>query len=49
LGFEGGPGVATDMSVWNGVVVTPSELVYEPAEDKDDKGDESMEVSQEAS
>lgn len=47
LGLEGSASIASDMSVWNGVVVTPSEKVYEAAEDKEDKGDEAMDVSQE--
>ncbi|PIK49993.1 putative interleukin enhancer-binding factor 2 isoform X2 [Apostichopus japonicus] len=30
LGFEGDPSIVTTMSVWDGVVVTPSEKAYEP-------------------
>ena len=45
LGLEGGSAVASEMSVWNGVVVTPSEKVYEPADDKENK-DESMDTQE---
>ena len=30
------------MSVWEGVVVTPSEKAYEKAEEKEEKEDETM-------
>lgn len=53
LGLEGDASIATEMSVWDGVVVTPSEKAYEPPtetkeEDKDEEegdenGDEAME------
>ncbi|XP_014676907.1 PREDICTED: interleukin enhancer-binding factor 2-like [Priapulus caudatus] len=35
LGFEGNSSIATEMSVWEGVVVTPSEKAYEKPEKKD--------------
>ncbi|ESO95064.1 hypothetical protein LOTGIDRAFT_117522 [Lottia gigantea] len=52
LGMEGNSSIATEMSVWEGVVVTPSDKAYEKSEDKDkddeDGDEEGMEV-QEAS
>lgn len=55
LGLEGDASIATEMSVWDGVVVTPSEKAYEPPtetkeEDKDEEegdenGDETMEAT----
>ena len=47
LGLEGSPTVASERSVWNGVVVTPSEKVFEPEEKEE--GDEAMDVSQDNS
>ena len=47
LGLEGDASVATEMSVWNGVVVTPSDRAYEKAEPKEGAGEEeSMEVTE---
>ncbi|XP_071941643.1 interleukin enhancer-binding factor 2 homolog [Antedon mediterranea] len=37
LGFEGDASIATEMSVWEGVVVTPSEKAYEPPPPQEDK------------
>ncbi|GFR93683.1 interleukin enhancer-binding factor 2-like protein [Elysia marginata] len=43
LGMEGNTSIATEMSVWEGVMVTPSDKAYEkPAEKKEDQ-DEEME------
>ncbi|XP_064645300.1 interleukin enhancer-binding factor 2 homolog isoform X1 [Lineus longissimus] len=36
LGLEGTPAIATEMSVWEGVVVTPSDKAYEKIEKKED-------------
>ena len=33
-------GIATDMSVWEGVVVTPSDRAYEKPEKKEDDDDD---------
>lgn len=46
LGIEGNASIATEMSVWEGVVVTPSDKAYEkPDENEDDKeGEEQMEA-----
>ncbi|XP_070536777.1 interleukin enhancer-binding factor 2 homolog [Ptychodera flava] len=54
LGMEGDSSIATDMSVWEGVVVTPSDKAYEKPEKKEEEeggaegGEETME-SQETS
>ena len=50
LGLEGNASIATEMSVWEGVVVTPSDKAYEKPEkedeDKEDgEGEESMETA----
>ncbi|XP_033105786.1 interleukin enhancer-binding factor 2 homolog [Anneissia japonica] len=37
LGFEGDSSIATEMSVWEGVVVTPSEKAYEPPPPQEEK------------
>lgn len=45
LGMEGNSNIVKDMSVWNGVVVSPLERVYEkPTDKKDGEGDEDMET-----
>lgn len=45
LGLEGNTSIVREMSVWNGVVVSPLEAVYEkPADKKDGEGDEDMEA-----
>lgn len=55
LGLEGGVGIATDMSVWDGVVVSPLDKAYEkPPEKKEgeeddmeaDGGEEAMETTE---
>ncbi|XP_013401229.1 interleukin enhancer-binding factor 2 [Lingula anatina] len=51
LGLEGNSSIATEMSVWEGVVVTPSDKAYEKpekkeGEDEDEEGDESMETQE---
>ncbi|KAK6178502.1 interleukin enhancer-binding factor 2 homolog isoform X2 [Patella vulgata] len=40
LGMEGNSSIATEMSVWEGVVVTPSDKAYEKIEEKEGKDDE---------
>ena len=45
LGFTGlniyfSTGIATDMSVWEGVVVTPSDKAYEKPEKEDEEKEE---------
>ncbi|KAK7096539.1 interleukin enhancer-binding factor 2 homolog isoform X1 [Littorina saxatilis] len=37
LGLEGNASIATEMSVWEGVVVTPSDKAYEKIEKKEDE------------
>jgi len=46
LGIEGNASIATEMSVWEGVVVTPSDKAYEKPEetDEDKEGEEQMEA-----
>ncbi|XP_053961451.1 interleukin enhancer-binding factor 2 homolog [Anastrepha ludens] len=45
LGLEGNTSIVREMSVWNGVVVSPLELVYEkPSDKKDGEGEEDMEA-----
>ena len=39
LGIEGNSSIATEMSVWDGVVVSPLERAYERSEDRKE-GDE---------
>ncbi|PVD36555.1 hypothetical protein C0Q70_03540 [Pomacea canaliculata] len=39
LGIEGNASIATEMSVWEGVVVSPSDRAYERVEKKDDEDD----------
>lgn len=51
LGLEGkATGIATEMSVWEGVVVTPSDKAYEKVEEKEEKeveeGGEEMETQE---
>ncbi|XP_052096553.1 interleukin enhancer-binding factor 2 homolog [Mytilus californianus] len=52
LGLEGNASIATDMSVWEGVVVTPSDKAYEKPEKKegeeeeDDEDEEGMETQE---
>lgn len=44
LGLEGNTSIAREMSVWDGVVVSPMESVYEkPDEKKDGEDDDDME------
>lgn len=43
LGLEGNTSIAREMSVWDGVVVSPLEHVYEKPFDKKDDEDEDME------
>lgn len=40
LGLEGNTSIAREMSVWDGVVVSPMEPVYEKPEEKKDGGDD---------
>ncbi|CAL1548654.1 unnamed protein product [Lymnaea stagnalis] len=42
LGMEGNASIATEMSVWEGVVVSPSEKVYEKPSEKKEEQDEEM-------
>lgn len=44
LGIEGNATIATEMSVWEGVVVSPHEKAYTKPEKKDEEGDVEMEV-----
>ncbi|XP_055700324.1 interleukin enhancer-binding factor 2 homolog [Phlebotomus papatasi] len=45
LGLEGNASIAQEMSVWDGVVVSPMERVYEkPSEKKEGEEDEDMEA-----
>ncbi|XP_067616797.1 interleukin enhancer-binding factor 2 homolog [Eurosta solidaginis] len=45
LGLEGNTSIVREMSVWNGVVVSPLHVVYEkPADKKDGEGIEDMET-----
>merc|ERR1712117_658109 len=44
LGIEGNASIATEMSVWEGVVVSPHEKAYTKPEKKDEEGDVEMEV-----
>lgn len=45
LGLEGNSNIVKEMSVWNGVVVSPLERVYEKSSDKkDEDNDEDMET-----
>ena len=39
LGIEGNASIATEMSVWEGVVVSPHEKAYTKPEKKDEEGD----------
>ena len=43
LGIEGNSSIATEMSVWDGVVVSPLERAYERSEDRRDGEEEDME------
>lgn len=44
LGLEGNTSIAREMSVWDGVVVSPMESVYEkPEEKKEGEDDDDME------
>merc|ERR1719305_592395 len=43
LGIEGNSSIATDMSVWDGVVVSPLERAYERPSDRKDGEEEDME------
>merc|ERR1719204_292157 len=43
LGIEGNSSIATDMSVWDGVVVSPLERAYERPADRNDGEEEDME------
>lgn len=44
LGLEGNTSIAREMSVWDGVVVSPMESVYEkPDEKKEGEDDDDME------
>lgn len=42
LGFEGDGSVATEQSEWDGIVVIPSEKVYETMEEKDEEPAQEM-------
>jgi len=44
LGLEGSASVATEMSVWDGVVVTPLEKAYEPEAVNGEESDQQMEM-----
>ncbi|XP_052214278.1 interleukin enhancer-binding factor 2 homolog [Dreissena polymorpha] len=48
LGMEGNATIATEMSVWEGVVVTPSDKAYEklekPVEEEEDEDEDEMET-----
>ena len=39
-------GISSQMSVWEGVVVTPSDKAYEKEEDKDDEDEDGMESNE---
>ena len=39
-------GISSQMSVWEGVVVTPSDKAYEKEEDKDDEEEDGMESNE---
>merc|ERR1711973_757798 len=43
LGIEGNSSIATEMSVWDGVVVSPLERAYEKSEDTKDGEEDDME------
>lgn len=48
LGLEGNTSIAREMSVWDGVVVSPLQSVYEkPDSKKDDNGDDDGEEDME--
>jgi len=47
LGMEGNASIASEMSVWDSVVVTPSDKAYEKPPDKKDGGEEGMEDMEE--
>jgi len=47
LGIEGNATIATEMSVWEGVVVTPSDKAYEKQEQKEEEGEEEEEEEME--
>ena len=48
LGIEGNSSIATEMSVWDGVVVSPLERAYEkPPPDQKDKTDREGEDDEE--
>lgn len=40
LGLEGNTSIAREMSIWDGVVVSPSETVYDKVNDKAEGGNE---------
>lgn len=40
LGMEGNSSIATEMSVWEGVVVTPSDKAYEKPEKREGEEEE---------
>ena len=40
------PGIATEMSVWEGVVVTPSDKAFEKQDEKEEEDDETMETQE---
>ncbi|XP_072174409.1 interleukin enhancer-binding factor 2 homolog [Diadema setosum] len=48
LGFEGDAGIATQMSVWDGIVVTPSEKAYEPPVDNKEEGQDGEDEGEES-
>lgn len=47
LGMEGNASIASEMSVWDSVVVTPSDKAYEKPPEKKEGGDEEMEEDME--
>ena len=47
LGMEGNASIASEMSVWDSVVVTPSDKAYEKPPEKKE-GDEDMEEAENA-
>jgi interleukin enhancer-binding factor 2 len=46
LGFETYPNIVTEMTVWDGVVVTPSDKAFEKKEEKEENTDDKMEVAE---
>ncbi|XP_074649419.1 interleukin enhancer-binding factor 2 homolog [Tubulanus polymorphus] len=48
LGMEGNASIATEMSVWEGVVVTPSDKAYEKLDMKEEDGEEEIDEAMES-